>query len=581
MEFLANYGHRYTFVSGSILCYNETRNYVPIDALAGQVICPCVAWNAPSTSRPLNLSQSGCEDLAQWKLFERGCIHDSECPSGYRLQPMIQSFQQTSAVVQCQFPSSLAKDSVVIDIIEMECKPCGQPNCLLCPAGLSECVCCGGGTYLYENKCVDSCPVSFGVVSINGCLTCQSCADRNCLQCNTSLAVCEICGNGAYLYQGNCVPACLQSPVVSQGTFTPQFGMIGRQCAVCGDSVACLSCPQAVDQCANCKLGTYLSVNRCVTTCPAGTTPSIPAGSSNSSASVGTGNNSSSSGNSTQFSTGGVCTNVGSSSSGVSGVALAATISFPLLLVLLFAVCLARRLNQRSTAELEGKLEMNQLLLEQTIDERDRLRRAWQIHPDEVSRGRLLETGGAGAVHLATWGGLQVAVKTLRVSVMYLDDQAVASFQQEIEFLRTLRHPNVVIIFGAGSDTDGSPFIVMEFMARGSLASLLQRSPEIAFRMKLSFLVDIVRGMKYIHSLNYLHRDLKCGNILVNQDFQAKICDLGSARQLRKHTARSARVAVRKWGSIRRTTTTPERADDEPSDGDETDDSRGTGTVLY
>lgn len=44
------------------------------------------------------------------------------------------------------------------------------------------------------------------------------------------------------------------------------------------------------------------------------------------------------------------------------------------------------------------------------------------------------------------------------------------------------------------------------------------------------FVYQICRGLKYIHSANVLHRDLKPGNLLVNADCELKICDFGLAR---------------------------------------------------
>lgn len=47
------------------------------------------------------------------------------------------------------------------------------------------------------------------------------------------------------------------------------------------------------------------------------------------------------------------------------------------------------------------------------------------------------------------------------------------------------------------------------------------------------FLYQLLRGMKYIHSANVIHRDLKPGNLLVNSDCELKICDFGLARGYR------------------------------------------------
>lgn len=50
------------------------------------------------------------------------------------------------------------------------------------------------------------------------------------------------------------------------------------------------------------------------------------------------------------------------------------------------------------------------------------------------------------------------------------------------------------------------------------------------------FLYQLLRGCKYIHSANVIHRDLKPGNLLVNADCELKICDLGLSRAFERST---------------------------------------------
>lgn len=88
-------------------------------------------------------------------------------------------------------------------------------------------------------------------------------------------------------------------------------------------------------------------------------------------------------------------------------------------------------------------------------------------------------------------------------------------FEQEISFMRTLRHPNVVLFFGSGTLSDGSRFLVTELMVNGSLRTVLS-DPGRGFTHteKCRFALQAARGMAHIHSLQKMHRDLKSGAIL-------------------------------------------------------------------
>jgi len=50
---------------------------------------------------------------------------------------------------------------------------------------------------------------------------------------------------------------------------------------------------------------------------------------------------------------------------------------------------------------------------------------------------------------------------------------AVREFEEEVKFMKTIRHPNIVLFFGAGQDEDFTSFLVTEYMEEGSLFSIL------------------------------------------------------------------------------------------------------------
>jgi serine/threonine protein kinase len=63
-----------------------------------------------------------------------------------------------------------------------------------------------------------------------------------------------------------------------------------------------------------------------------------------------------------------------------------------------------------------------------------------------------------------------VAVKKLRPEWLELEPEvAWDDFETEVKFLRTIRHPNITLFYGAGQLVDGTPFLVVEYLTRGSV----------------------------------------------------------------------------------------------------------------
>lgn len=91
---------------------------------------------------------------------------------------------------------------------------------------------------------------------------------------------------------------------------------------------------------------------------------------------------------------------------------------------------------------------------------------------------RQLASGTFGEVHEAMWGDRQVAVKKLKTFYFELDPEAVAHFEEEVRFMQTIRHRNIVFFYGSGDDVDGTKFIVTEFVERGSLRNVLDDKGE-------------------------------------------------------------------------------------------------------
>eukprot|EP00928_Gymnodinium_smaydae_P096105 TRINITY_DN8421_c0_g1_i2.p1 TRINITY_DN8421_c0_g1~~TRINITY_DN8421_c0_g1_i2.p1 ORF type:complete len:454 (+),score=67.59 TRINITY_DN8421_c0_g1_i2:50-1411(+) len=103
---------------------------------------------------------------------------------------------------------------------------------------------------------------------------------------------------------------------------------------------------------------------------------------------------------------------------------------------------------------------------------------------------------------------------------------------REIKLLRALKHENVVElvdVFVPASFDFKSVFVVLSFVET-DLHSVIRSDEELSYDHIKFFAYQIFRGLKYIHSANVVHRDIKPRNLLVNRDCDLCICDFGLSR---------------------------------------------------
>ena len=162
----------------------------------------------------------------------------------------------------------------------------------------------------------------------------------------------------------------------------------------------------------------------------------------------------------------------------------------------------------------------------------EELTSVWQISHDEITQMELIGAGGYGEVYRCRYRDMFVAMKILRLPA---SDSILWEFEREIKFMQTVRHPNIVLFLGAGRTTDGSPFLISEFVSRGSLRRLLDDTDTVmTTEMKVKFCEDVARGMNFLHSLTppRVHGDLKSDNLLISETDTVKIADFGLGKQI-------------------------------------------------
>jgi serine/threonine protein kinase/tetratricopeptide (TPR) repeat protein len=143
----------------------------------------------------------------------------------------------------------------------------------------------------------------------------------------------------------------------------------------------------------------------------------------------------------------------------------------------------------------------------------------------------VLGRGGMGIVYKARDLRLNrpVALKML-LSGMYAAPQEQERFLREAEAVASLRHGNIIQVYGAG-DHDRRPYFTMEYVEGGSLAQRLSGAPQPA-RQAAALLTTLAEAVQAAHQGGIVHRDLKPANILLTANGTPKIGDFGLARRL-------------------------------------------------
>ncbi len=145
-----------------------------------------------------------------------------------------------------------------------------------------------------------------------------------------------------------------------------------------------------------------------------------------------------------------------------------------------------------------------------------------------------LGRGSMGTVHQGWDTVLErlVAIKTMHFSAE-ADSEEIAEqrtrFHREARTAASLIHPNIAIVHDYG-ESDGTPYIVMEFVDGQPLKELLAGPQRLALPRIAAIMEDLLSGLGRIHAAGAVHRDIKPANLMLTSNGQMKIVDFGIAR---------------------------------------------------
>lgn len=101
-------------------------------------------------------------------------------------------------------------------------------------------------------------------------------------------------------------------------------------------------------------------------------------------------------------------------------------------------------------------------------------------------------------------------------------------FRTELQIHSKMRHPNIVEFHRAFTFEENT-YIVLELCPNGSVKDMVQKRRCLSLPEVRRYGVQLCGAIKYLHSRNVIHRDLKMGNIFLDQDMNIKLGDFGLA----------------------------------------------------
>ncbi len=169
--------------------------------------------------------------------------------------------------------------------------------------------------------------------------------------------------------------------------------------------------------------------------------------------------------------------------------------------------------------------------------------------PESVLEGkyevvRQISEGGMGAVYLVRHLHLEQdqVIKVIRPQHAANEDLQ-KRFRREAQIAIRLRHPKIAEIYDFSIGSDGTAYLVMEFIDGRTLENLILKGERMALGLTLEIAVQTLEALEFLHHRGYIHRDISPDNVMLTRDFDGeplvKLIDLGIAKRIGDDASRA------------------------------------------
>ncbi len=145
--------------------------------------------------------------------------------------------------------------------------------------------------------------------------------------------------------------------------------------------------------------------------------------------------------------------------------------------------------------------------------------------------GRPLGSGGMASVYLVTKNGKKFAAKILHKHLMQ-DKKTVARFKKEFDIGRSMKDNQAFLAMYELTKFDGCWTIIMEFVPGFTIQEIVSKLIRLSTEETVAIIYEICKALEPFHLKNFVHRDLKPGNLMITPQGQLKIMDYGITRDL-------------------------------------------------